>query len=265
MTFIRKYLNRKAQGIVEYALLLAFIAGLGMMLQGGGLANAVKGVFDNTAELFANIDQQNSYKTAFSKWRHTKRSELFGNAATSDERFQADLDALKIIAETIAANVSTKEDAAAFLNTNINKNELKYNENSPMNDGIKLLNYFDETGESDPNYTGNFINSTYYVNGDNEDRTISWLTGNSGVSSAYNTSKEIESYRWYDKYPSTDRYFYSDAMLFDSGSNEKRVMANFKFDNNNNVTGVHVFVKQYKDNEKHNPYLEPAGGSNASS
>ncbi|MBQ6744029.1 MAG: hypothetical protein IJR05_04675 [Acidaminococcaceae bacterium] len=55
MTAIIKYLKEKGQGIVEYALLLSFIVGIAMMLQGGGLGNAVKGVFDNTAELLANF------------------------------------------------------------------------------------------------------------------------------------------------------------------------------------------------------------------
>ena len=52
---VLKYLerNQKGQGIVEYALLLAFIVGIAMMLNGANLGNAVKGVFDDTAELIA--------------------------------------------------------------------------------------------------------------------------------------------------------------------------------------------------------------------
>ena len=49
MVEIRYYLNKRGQGIVEYALLLAFIVGIAMMLNGTNLGSAVKGVFDDVA------------------------------------------------------------------------------------------------------------------------------------------------------------------------------------------------------------------------
>lgn len=49
MGAIRNYLNKKGQGIVEYALLLAFIVGIAMVLNGSNLGGAVKGVFDDVA------------------------------------------------------------------------------------------------------------------------------------------------------------------------------------------------------------------------
>ena len=51
--FLKKIGNRKGQGIVEYALLLAFIVGIAMMLNGSNLGGAVKGVFDDVAMLLA--------------------------------------------------------------------------------------------------------------------------------------------------------------------------------------------------------------------
>ena len=59
---VLKYLerNQKGQGIVEYALLLAFIVGIAMMLNGANLGNAVKGVFDDTAELIASFTDSRS-------------------------------------------------------------------------------------------------------------------------------------------------------------------------------------------------------------
>ena len=41
--------KQKGQGIVEYALLLAFVVGIAMMLNGANLGGAVKGVFDDVA------------------------------------------------------------------------------------------------------------------------------------------------------------------------------------------------------------------------
>lgn len=45
-----RYMSQKAQGIVEYALILAFVVVVAAaLLSGGDLSNAVKGIFDNTA------------------------------------------------------------------------------------------------------------------------------------------------------------------------------------------------------------------------
>lgn len=44
-----RYLSQKAQGIVEYALILAFVVVLAIVLtQSNGLSDAIKGVFNDT-------------------------------------------------------------------------------------------------------------------------------------------------------------------------------------------------------------------------
>jgi Flp pilus assembly pilin Flp len=48
---IRTITKQKGQGIVEYALLLAFIVGIAMMLNGANLSGAVKDTFDSVANL----------------------------------------------------------------------------------------------------------------------------------------------------------------------------------------------------------------------
>lgn len=48
---IRIIAKQKGQGIIEYALLLAFIVGIGMMMSGSDLGGAIKGAFDNAANL----------------------------------------------------------------------------------------------------------------------------------------------------------------------------------------------------------------------
>ena len=45
-----RYMSQKAQGMVEYALILAFVVVLAMVLtNGGGLREAITGVFNDTA------------------------------------------------------------------------------------------------------------------------------------------------------------------------------------------------------------------------
>lgn len=46
-----RYMSQKAQGIVEYALILAFVVVVALVLTNtGGLSEAIKGVFGNAAE-----------------------------------------------------------------------------------------------------------------------------------------------------------------------------------------------------------------------
>ncbi len=56
MTAIRKYLSEKAQGLVEYVLILAFIAGVAMSL--GGMSGTVKDVFDEAVLTIANLTKK---------------------------------------------------------------------------------------------------------------------------------------------------------------------------------------------------------------
>ncbi len=50
-----RYLSQKAQGIVEYALILAFVVVLAIVLtNSGGLSGAIKNVFNDTANQVAN-------------------------------------------------------------------------------------------------------------------------------------------------------------------------------------------------------------------
>ena len=51
LTTIRNMLKEKGQGIVEYALILAFVVGIAMMLNGANLGGAVKDTFDKVAAI----------------------------------------------------------------------------------------------------------------------------------------------------------------------------------------------------------------------
>lgn len=60
--------HKKGQGIIEYALLLAFVVGIAMMLNGANLGGAVKGVFDDVAAVLGGDNKQLTYAEALSKW-----------------------------------------------------------------------------------------------------------------------------------------------------------------------------------------------------
>ena len=56
-----RYLDEKAQGMVEYALLVAFVVGIGAYLVYGdnSLGQNIRGVFDSASDLTADAKTQN--------------------------------------------------------------------------------------------------------------------------------------------------------------------------------------------------------------
>ena len=86
-----KYLKRKqkGQGIVEYALLLAFIVGIAMMLNGSNLGGAVKGVFDDVAMVLAGGEEF--------------------DLSTPEGRKAADVAKMKTIADALRASFKAKD------------------------------------------------------------------------------------------------------------------------------------------------------------
>lgn len=49
---LRDIVKQKGQGIVEYALILAFVVGIAIMLNGSNISGAVKGVFEDVEDYF---------------------------------------------------------------------------------------------------------------------------------------------------------------------------------------------------------------------
>ncbi len=92
---MRNMVKQKGQGIVEYALILAFVVGIGMMLNGSNLGGAVKGLFDDVAAVLGGSEnKQLTYAEALSKWGKAevqiplRRSRLSGTvrATNPDKR-----------------------------------------------------------------------------------------------------------------------------------------------------------------------------------
>ena len=64
---IRIAIKQKGQGIIEYAVLLAFIVGLASMLNGTGISGEVKNTFDSVVSLLKG-EEQNAYLAGLKKW-----------------------------------------------------------------------------------------------------------------------------------------------------------------------------------------------------
>ena len=96
LTKVRTLVKQKGQGIVEYALLLAFVVGIAMMLNGANLGSAVKDTFDKVAAVLGG-EAKSAYASALEKWGKIPQSELFDQ--NKDERIKADQEALANIGE----------------------------------------------------------------------------------------------------------------------------------------------------------------------
>ena len=68
---IRIAIKQKGQGIIEYAVLLAFIVGLASMLNGTGISGEVKNTFDSVVSLLKG-EEQNAYLAGLKKWGKAK-------------------------------------------------------------------------------------------------------------------------------------------------------------------------------------------------
>ena len=86
MKLLKHYLNRKGQGLTEYVLLLAFIAGLAMMLSGANLGGTVKGVVNDLAALLGG--EKKTYAGYYKEWSKLSAAELV--KIDNAQRVQAD-------------------------------------------------------------------------------------------------------------------------------------------------------------------------------
>ena len=88
------YLKRKqkGQGIVEYALLLAFVVALAMFLNtGGGLKDSVIAVFEDVEDFLA----YRTYLEYYGDWHNLSYSDL--SAQSNEKRIRADQEGLQFI------------------------------------------------------------------------------------------------------------------------------------------------------------------------
>ena len=101
---LKKIITEKGQGLTEYALILAFIAGLAMLMFGSGslketLASTITKTNNTFAEIAALFGGNKSYSYYFEKWRTASRDTL--SAESNDDRKEADKLGLAIIARQL--------------------------------------------------------------------------------------------------------------------------------------------------------------------
>ncbi|ORU00051.1 hypothetical protein D081_1145 [Anaerovibrio sp. JC8] len=106
---LRDVRKQKGQGIVEYALLLAFILGIAIAVQGSGLDNAI-------ANTFARVAHALGVETEQERWASMSEADL--RAIDNSERLAADKDYLNSIRNNLLGK--TKSEIQTMLGTTKN-------------------------------------------------------------------------------------------------------------------------------------------------
>ena len=231
MIKITNYLKQKGQGIVEYALILAFVVGVALMLNSTTLGNAEKSVFDYVVDYLT----YRTYYSYYGDWHKLSNGEL--KAIDNKIRVKADQEALQALGENLLG--LSKEDALEELTKlvpNINSDTLNkdVNGNSQV---FAIMDYYDHYDLNDPN-------KRYITLGhDRQLQAVDYLTGGQATTykqwAADNTVKN-------DRTIAVDRFFYSDGMA--GQSSQRTITAQLHYDSNNKVDSVNIVAHQGNQN-----------------
>ena len=236
---LKKTIREKGQGLTEYVLIIAFIAGVAMMMFGGNgsLKGTVVGTFTETVRILAGLFSENdgyvtaskdTYRDKFKVWSKLSSEDL-KREASSEERLRIDQEGLALIGNfflgltkaEVAARMgvgvkdpnkgysNTYNSAASWLSTNLDADRM-----GPVNDDwsdiMVPLSYWNADFDNDGYYwleaskNANFIKD---MAGENNKVDAKKVTFNFGDD--YKPTRSV----------TYDRIFYSDGMIGSDSSN----------------------------------------------
>ena len=181
---IRTIIKQKGQGIVEYALLLAFVVGIGMMLNGSNIGGAVRDVFDGVSGVLTGEEKP----VAAIDWGKMDPDTDFSDANQA-ERYAADQKALVNLANFFMDK--TEGEIKALLSgqdengVNNTKDVLGWFVKD-SNGNMHFLTKYLTTDPSDTGYSGTGDTGLKVSNAENafqynyNDRIFNWMQGDKG-------------------------------------------------------------------------------------
>ena len=206
--FLKSTKRHKGQGIIEYALLLAFIVGIAVMLNGANLGGTVKDTFNTVARFFSG---EKTYAEYFTEWKD-KSAEYLRNI-DQKERLNADQEALAIIArQFIGLDETGVKNLIASLSLNRN-NQVQFDNGKNYKEGAN-------------GWSNSLVPLSYQTNGlDDATGQYIHLDFNGNVDTVKFLSTDAQAYRGKDSaniYSTNDaalgdRIFYSDGMILQAG------------------------------------------------
>ena len=225
VNYLKRLLNKKGQGIVEFALLCAFCAAIGLFARDAGFSEAFKESFENSKDdlYWAEIKRRTKYSYIHYfedlKWKLKKSGEL-NDPNTSDERILADQKALVKIAETFFGKTENQVldimnvfSNATSISTYANEIKCQGANGTGFSQIVVPLSWSENT--LDNNTAEDRTKGWIWLDANNNQNLIMYLTDDKAKvydknDTVNNPSYSSESNK---KTVTTDRIFYSDNML----------------------------------------------------
>lgn len=258
--------KQKGQGIVEYALILAFVVGIAMMLNGSNLGGAVKDTFDKVASLLggSSTNTASAYAQRTKGWNQYATDKELTDNVSSEERLAADQALLIDIANLyLGKNIKDVQEAISGFNADVTlENNAQWPHRGTIWNSFKngYENYEKYLNGQRDNTNGIVFNPDGFVESSkvqifkyqepaNTDQTIKVLGGSKhddAKAAEVITGGAIKASDFVSNNGTTSlnqRVFYSDNMINQGGS--RTVHARFGIDyNTKEVTSVHIYAKR---------------------
>lgn len=223
--------DEKGQGLTEYALILAFIAGLAFMMFGSGslketLASTITKTNNTFAEIAAVFGGNKSYSYYFEKWRTASRDAL--SAESNADRIEADKLGLAIIArQLLTLDV-----------TGVQKFMSDHAGNVTSGYTVAQYSSSDNANIGEGGYSDVLIPLSYRAVPIDDQKDFFWLDSNKNQETVKLLADDIKVYDKTNKDASTygsdykldnkneartrstDRFFYSNDMITNASSND---------------------------------------------
>ena len=244
LRFLRK--NEKGQGLIEYALLLAFIAGLALCLSNGGLKNSIHYTYKRTVQM---LRGELIYAEYFDDWHGKSSEELV--ALDAKKRLDADCKALALIASAFLEKKAdgvhaqmqqfsnTYDRCPQWITDNVENNYAIVDADG-WSEVLVPLSYTGKDMDTDGYLwleSNNYVNTVAVFAPDAETHTKdknNFITTNNGTVLPDSKAKTVL----------VDRVFYSDGMISngDDNASTRTVAMKVHYGENNKVDKVQFQV-----------------------
>ena len=215
MTKISKYLKEKGQGLTEYVLILAFIAGIAFMIFGGNgsLKGTVAGTLTETVRILAGLFDEEP------DWGHLAVNATNFNDSNQSDRLKKDQKALENIARFFLTK--TRGEVQDLLNIDQGNGKVKATGNAADNNVVTLgwLVQNDQGGMDfvfdNTETNGTNVKSIHAYLNPEKAHFYNWVQGDYGNNGTYSDVKD-----------NTNKYFVSDYPLQNGWTHDSYERAN---------------------------------------
>lgn len=195
---LKKIIAEKGQGLVEYALIIAFIAGIGLMFASGGLKDTLVSTITGTSNTLAGLfsEKGNLYLDAIKKYGKIKNEDEIKDPATKEQRLKADQMALGNIAEFF---IGKDRD---YVTTILGGKDAS---------SSVLLGHYKFTEDGGSEWFNDANNAKGWLKDEYKDEIFHWMQGDYGtyVEKEGNTPAYVTGYNNL-QYDTSNRYLFSD-------------------------------------------------------